>query len=229
MPAVEGDFVESTNAHALPGLAGRVLRRDPHIGFRKAFVQGRVRFPCEDLLDERVVGVAAGHTLGCVEVIFPIHFHTRDCFDLRKQFVDRNQFARAEVDRRSDQVVAVCDHVNTFHAVVNIHEAACLRAVAPDRDVIRIGVYRLDDLATECGGGFFAAAVPGAVRAIDIVETGDEGLHAAFVPIFFTEHFGDELFPAVAAFGHCRVGVGFLERADVGVFLQQGIVGTSGA
>ena len=35
---------------------------------------------------------------------------------------------------------------------------------------------RFDDLAAEGGWGLFAAAVPGAVRAIDVVETGDVGV-----------------------------------------------------
>ena len=221
--------VSSADAHAFAGFAVFVLFLDPRVGFRQALVQGCGRLPVENFLDEGVVGVAAGHALRRVQVVFAVHLHAGDLFDLGQQFVDGNQFAGAEVDRRGDQVVAVHDLVNALHAVVNIHEAAGLLAVAPDRDVLLAGVHRLDDLAAERGGRFFAAAVPGAVRAIDVVETGNGRLHAAFVPVFLAEHFGNQLFPAVAALGHRRIRVGFLQRADVRVLLQQRVVGAGGA
>ena len=38
------------------------------------------------------------------------------------------------------------------------------------------GQLGLDDLAADGGGGLLAAAVPGAVGAVDVVEAGDAGL-----------------------------------------------------
>ena len=126
------------------------------------------------------------------------------------------------------ELVAVRDHVNALHAIVNIHEAAGLVAVAPDEDVLFAGVHGFDDLAAERRGRLFASAVPGAVRPIDVVEAGDEGFHAAFHPVFLAKHLAHQLFPAVTALGHGRVGVGFLERAHVGVLLEQDVVGAGG-
>ena len=117
------------------------------------------------------------------------------------------------------------DAVNALHAVINIHETAGLMAVAPDGDLLVAGVNGFDHLPAQGRRGFFAAAVPGAVRAVDIVEPRDGRLHAAFMPVFLAEHFGHELFPAVTALRHGRIRIGFLEGAHVGILLQQGVVG----
>jgi hypothetical protein len=50
-----------------------------------------LRFPLEDFLDERVVGIAAGHALRRVEIVFAVHFDTRNLLDLGEQFVDGDQ------------------------------------------------------------------------------------------------------------------------------------------
>ena len=172
---------------------------DPRVSFREAFIQGRCRLPLENFLDKRVVGIAPGHALRRSEIVMALHVHAGDFFNLGQQFVDGNQFAGTEVDRRGDQIVAVHDLVNSLHTVVNIHEAAGPMAVAPDSDVLPAGVHRLDDFAAQRGRRLFTAAIPGAVRPIDVVEAGNGCLHAAFVPVFLAEHFGNQFFPAVTA------------------------------
>src|ERR1039457_4095370 len=202
-----------------------VLLLDPRVGGGQALVQGRFWLPLEHFLDEGVVAVAAGDATGRVQVVMPFEFHARNLLHLGQQLVDGDEFAGTEVDRRGNQLVAVHDHVNAFHAVVNVHEAAGGRAVAPDGDVHVLFINGLDDLATERGGGLLAAAVPGAIRAIDVVKAGDVRLHAALGPVFLAEHFGNELLPAVTALGHRRIGVGFLQRADFRILLKQDVVG----
>ena len=64
------------------------------------------------------------------------------------------------------------------HEVVNIHEAARLFAVAPDVDAQIFFMDRLDDLAAQRGGCLFTAAVPSAMRAIDVVEAGNRRFQA---------------------------------------------------
>jgi len=220
---------KSTDAHALAGLARGVLGLDPRVGFRETLVQGRVRLPLEHLLDEGVVGIASGHAQRRVQLVGALELHAGDLFHLADQRVDGDEFAGTEVDRRRDQIVAMRDHVNALHTVVNIHEAAGLLARAPDVDAQILFINRLDHLAAHRGGRLFAAAVPGAVRAVNIVETRDERLHAALVPVFLAEHFGNQFLPAVAALGHRRIRVALFQRANLRVLLQQRVVGAGRA
>ena len=143
----------------------------------------------------------------------------------RDQLVDGDHLARAQVDGRGDQLRAVHDQVDAVQAVVDVAERARLRPVAPDLDAQVAAVLRLEDLAAHRGRCLLATAEPGAVGAVDVVEAGDVGLQAAFRPVLLAEHLADELLPAVAALGHGRVGVGLLERDDVGRLLQVRVVG----
>ena len=58
-----------------------------------------------------------------------------------------HEFARTRLNRCRDQIISMHDLVNALHAVVNIHEAARLFAVTPDRDLEVVLVDRLDHLA----------------------------------------------------------------------------------
>ena len=98
--------------------------------------------------------------------------------------------------------------------------------VAPYYDLALTGVFGLNDLATEGCRGLFTSAVPGAMRPIYIVESGDGRLESALGPVFLAEHLGHEFFPAIPAFGHGGIGVRFLQGPHIGVFLQLHIVGT---
>ena len=99
-----------------------------------------------------------------------LQLDARDILDHVHQAVDRDEFVRAQVDRLLD--LAVHDLENAFHAIVDVHEAAGLLAVAPDFDFVGTGFHGVNHLAANGGRGFFAAAVPGAVRAVDVVEAG---------------------------------------------------------
>ena len=120
------------------------------------------------------------------------------------------------------------DHVDSFGAVIDIHKTAGLLTVTPDFDLTAPGVLGLDDLATEGGRGFLPPAVPGAEWAVDVVETGDEGLQSALCPVFLTEYLRHQLLPAVAPFSHGRVGIAFLQGSNIWVLLKLGVVRAGG-
>src|SRR3989442_4605399 len=209
-------------------LAAVVLIPDPLECLAQAAVERCVRFPLEDLLDETVVAVAAGDATRGGQIVTSSQRDAGDRLHFGDELVDGNELAGAEVDRRGDQVVAVRDHVDAFDAICDVHEASGLMAVSPNLDLAAAVVDGLDDFPADRRRGFLAPAVPGAVWAIHVVETGNEGLEVSLWPILLTEHLGDKLFPAVATLGHCRVGVGLLQRPDGRVLLEQGVVGARG-
>ena len=116
------------------------------------------------------------------------------------------------------------DPVDAQHTILNISVASGLRAVAPDHDLIRPAVLGLDDLAADGSRGLLAPAVPGAVRAVDVMEAGGKSLHASFGPVFLAEHLGKQFLPAVAALGHGGIGIRFLERPHIRILLERRVV-----
>src|SRR5512140_2585596 len=207
------------------GFAVGILAFDPVIGGFEAGLERGAGLPAQDRFYEGIVTVAPGYALGGIQVVGALELDFADFLDVVDQGVDRDHLAGAQVDGRGDQARAVHDQVDAVGAVVDEHVAAGLGAIAPNVDRMLAAVLGFDDLAAEGGGRLFAAAVPGAVRAEDVVEAGNVGFQAALGGVFLAEHFGDQLFPAVAALGHGRVGVGFLEGAHAGVALQVGVVG----
>ncbi len=117
---------------AFAGLAIVVLPFDPGIGLGEASLEGRVRLPAEGFLNEGVVAVAPGHAARGGQVIVTFELDAADRFGQADEVVDRDQLARTEVDRRGDQLVAVHNLVDAEDAVIDIHEAAGLFAVAPE-------------------------------------------------------------------------------------------------
>src|SRR5207237_8556386 len=53
-----------------------------------------------------------------------------------------------------------------------------------------------------------------------------ERLHAALMPVLLTEHFADQLLPAVSPLRHRGIRVGLPKRANVRISLQQRVVDT---
>jgi len=213
---------------AFAGLARQVLLFDPGIGLGQPVVEGRGGLPAEHVQDHRIVAVAPGHAARGVELVLALQLHSGELLGQIDELVDRDQFARAQIDRRGNQPLAVGDHLDAAHAVVHIHEAARLRAVAPDFDRAGLLVLGLDHLAADGCGRLFASTVPGAERAIDIVESGDKRLQAALVPVFLAEHLRHQFLPAVAALGHGRIDVGLLQGTHVGVLLEPGVIDAGG-
>src|SRR5206468_775124 len=100
---------------------------------------------------------------------------------------------------------------------------------APDFDFVFAREFGFQDLAAHGGGGLFASAVPGAERAVDVVETGDTGGNFPVFTEVPAHALGKEFFPAVAVFGQSGVGVLFLQidvRCFAGLFFA--VVDTRG-
>src|SRR6478609_5804257 len=75
----------------------RHLIVDPAVVLLEAFAQRRAGLPAEQFEDPRVVGVAAAHTLRCVEEVVAGELDARDVLDDVDHLVDRDEFARADV------------------------------------------------------------------------------------------------------------------------------------
>src|SRR5688572_11872539 len=194
----------------LLGLPARHLVLDPAVGDFKAVAQLRVRLPAEDLVDQRVVAVAAVDALGRVEVVAAFELDAADVLGDVDELVDRDAFGAAEVDRVVPGL-ALGDYVDALEAVGDVHERAGLLAVAPDLDLVLAGHLGLDDLAADRGGGLLAAAFPGAERAVDVVEARDARRDLPVLAEVAAHALGEELLPAVAVLRHRRVGVLFLQ------------------
>src|SRR5215469_5804572 len=102
------------------------------------------------------------------------------------------------------------DFVDALDAVVYVHEAARLMAIAPDFNGAAAHIYRFNYFATNGGWRFLAAAIPGAMRPVHVVESGCECRQASLRPIFLTEHLRDQLLPAVATLRHGWISIRFL-------------------
>ena len=75
---------------------------DPGVRLLEPGGERRARLPAESLADERVVGVAAAHALGRIEVVAPLEPHAGDLLDDVDELVDRHELGGAEVDRLVD-------------------------------------------------------------------------------------------------------------------------------
>src|SRR5207245_11394861 len=129
----------------------------------------RVLHRAEVVLDLCIVAVAAVHSLGGIELVLALQLDAGDVLNEIHQAVDRHQLAGAEVDRLLDP--AVHDPIDATDAVIDVHEAARLVALAPDLNLVVATKLCLDDLAANGSGRLLPAAVPSAVRAVDVVET----------------------------------------------------------
>src|SRR3954453_19998260 len=99
----------------------------------------------------------------------------------------------------------MCNAVDSFYAIIDIHEAASLLAIAPDVDLQILAIDSVDQFAADCRRSFLPSAIPGAIWAVDVVKSRNKRLHASFMPVFFAKHLRNELFPAVTPLRHGRI------------------------
>ena len=123
--------------------------------------------------------------------------------------IDGDRFAGAKVDRL--QNVGTEDQIDSFDAVVDVHETAGLIAAAPNFDFMLSGEFCFHYFSADGRGRFFPAAIPRAPGTVDVVEAGYTGFQAEVFAEVPAHSFGKEFFPAVAVFGEGRVSVFFLE------------------
>src|ERR1700704_5420711 len=99
--------------------------------------------------NQAVVAVPAAHAQWGIEEVLAPQSNARDLFDDVDELIDRHQLAGADVDGIRD--VGLGEHERAEYAVVDVHEASRLLAVAPDLDLIRAGHHGLRDLAADRG------------------------------------------------------------------------------
>src|SRR4051812_41669898 len=117
---------------------------DPGVGRLETGVQGDRRLPAVDLAEHRVVAVATAYALRSRQVVGLLDRDAGNFLDDRDHLVDGDQLGGAEVDRLD--VRAGEDLLGATYAVVDVHEAAGLLAVAPDVDRVIAAQLRLGDL-----------------------------------------------------------------------------------
>src|SRR5581483_10119712 len=111
-------------------------------------------------------------------------------------------------------------------AIVDVHEAAGLLAVAPDLDLVLTGQLGRRHLSGDRGGCLLAATVIGSVRPVDVVIPGDPRLDAEVVAEVAAHALGEQLLPAVPVLGHGRVGILFAQGGHRSVLLEVDVVHT---
>src|SRR5438094_7383577 len=125
MPWRPSDGIDSTPFRYAFGHLGV----NPAIGLFHSCAQGDRWRPAEALLDERVVAVAAADALGRVQLVPALQAYAGDFLDDIDELVDGDQLVASEVQRLRH--VARHDAPCTGEAVIDVHEAASLPAVAP--------------------------------------------------------------------------------------------------
>src|SRR5262245_43445972 len=105
---------------------------NPGVGFFQAFAQAYRRGPADFTPDLGVIGIAATHALRSVQLVAAFQLYAGDVFQNGNHLVDGHQLVAAQIQRFT--AFALQDAERAFHAIVDIHEAAGLFAVAPDID-----------------------------------------------------------------------------------------------
>jgi len=211
---------EATGPLRVPVLSHLLL--NPLGGHLHPVPQRRRRLPAQLVQDHRVVRVAAVDALRLRQVVLPIQIHLDRFLDHVDQPVDRHQLVGAEINRLGD--IGMHDLLRPFHAVVDVHERAGLRPVAPDHDLLVAGELPRNRLAREGRRGLFPPAVVGAERTVHVVVARDAGREPEVLPEVAAHPLAEELLPAVAVFGQGRVGIRLRKRLHIGGVLLLGVV-----
>src|SRR5205085_12301804 len=110
--------------------------------------------PAKIFLDEGVVAVAAIDAFGSFQIVRALKLNAGDVFDQVHQTINGDQLAAAKIDRFENVAVKTC--LGAFEAIIDIHEAASLMAIAPDFDFMFTGQFGLNDFTADGGGGLLA-------------------------------------------------------------------------
>src|SRR5688500_14796797 len=190
---------------------------DPAVRFFHPVAQRNRRRPTELALDQRVIAIAAADALRRIELVPALELDARDLLHDVDESIDRHQLVASQIERVGD--VACHDRVRAKEAIVDVHEAARLFAVAPDLDLAGSIELRPDDLAANSRRRLLPTAVIGAKGAVDVVIARHARLQAEVFSEVAAHPLAEELLPAIAVLRHRRVRVLFLERDYVGTRL----------
>ena len=83
------------------------------------------------------------------------------------------------------------NQVQALDAVIGVHEAAGLIAGTPDFNFVFTTDFRFNYFAADRGGGFFAAAKPGAPGAVHVMKAGDARVEAEIFAEMAAHAFGE--------------------------------------
>src|SRR5215211_2306226 len=182
---------------------GGHLLLDPPVGWLEPLAERDRRLPPQHLAEPAVVGAAAAHALGAVDVPQGDAVLARHLDDDPRELVYRHHLLAAKVERLP--VARGHQPVDPLDAVVDIAERPRLLPVAPDLDL----PARLDrgHLPAQCRRHLLAAAVVGPVGAVDVVKADDRRLEPELAAVVQAQALGDELLPAVGVLRVGRVGV----------------------
>ena len=109
--------------------------------------------------------------MGRAQVVSALELHLGNVFGNVDKLIDRNDLACAEIDRINDVALHDCDR--SLEAIIDVLEAACLPAVAPDLNLIRVPELRLGNLPADRGGSLFTSSVPRSMRPIYVMVAND--------------------------------------------------------
>src|SRR5579872_22187 len=206
-------------------LARHVLVVDPAISLFQTDPQRNARLPTQVLLDLGVVAVAAVHTLRSGKIVNAFELRTGDLFRNIDQLVDRHHLRRSQVERFNH--VRVHDHLRALEAIVDVHEAARLVAVTPDRNFRVAFRLCLNYLAADSSRSFFAATRPRSVWTINVVIP----RHPRTKTVIFAEvtahALGKEFLPSVTVLGIGRIRIFFSQSRIVVIALLAGVINAS--
>ena len=149
-----------------------------------------------------------------------------DLFHHVHQLIDGDQFTAAQIDGFVDVAFEDCFH--TLDAVVDVHEAAGLMAVTPNLDLVIARHFGFEHFAADGRGGLLPAAVPCAMRAVDVVKPRHPALQAEVFLEVAAHAFAEKFLPSVAVFRQGRIGIFFFQRDYIGTVLLVPVVDAGG-
>mmetsp|Transcript_2904 Transcript_2904/g.8875 ORF Transcript_2904/g.8875 Transcript_2904/m.8875 type:complete len:266 (-) Transcript_2904:197-994(-) len=111
----------------------------------------------------------------------------------------------SNVQRLSE--IRVHEANDTLDGIVNVAERSCLLTIAPHLKFLVGG----NTLTAEGSWGLLASALPGSVRAVDVVESADSREHLEVLGVVNGELLGRKLLKSVRILGLRRPGIRLLE------------------
>ena len=85
-----------------------------------------------DVIQDIAVNLVIYMPVGLFGFLALRQLHSRDFLNEGDQIADGHHFAGTEIDRCSDEIIAMHDHANPLHAVIDIHE---LRVCVPSPQI----------------------------------------------------------------------------------------------
>src|SRR5271168_2748485 len=163
------------------------------------------RGPMKDFADNVIIAVTATHSQRGVAFIDSLQTYTRDIFDNVDELVDADHFIAANVQRLDE--VGLHQPLGALKAVVDIHEASGLLAIAPYFDLMIACHHRKRDFARNRSRSLLAPPVPRSERSIHVVIATDPRPQTKVFAEMAAHSFTEQLLPAVTVFRHCGIGV----------------------